>query len=793
MADSAQLRSKLFSFGLYGRPTTALDSVELAAALHAPYAEIVPESAADSLRTAFTLGPLGCGAAQDAAAPGHVVRMCTMAWREYIFRPGVNIVSKEYFYLIDFLLEKQAYMSAAEIRSALGIEPKTYHYICKKLKELGVICERREGSLACIRLCEIADRALDAKATSFEEELFRHSGDLDLRRLTLFANLPFHDQIQLAIRNSADGMDAKSLYQSTGLRPKTGLKMMQRLAAQRSSDFCMVTELCYKSSTCKIYSRSAYEQVTRARMARIASQGAVGELDTISAEEKAAAMRFLAEKHGSFVLGKDIVKQLSEITGWAYTFDRKTLLSAARGAGLHIAKSEIGSSRRYRISLAPPEQVSEGQAEANLRTGHAEKFKRRLKSLLLIHSSQVKLDNGAAANTWSAYKELLDYLCACLDKAPAARILFSDAVSGMPARLFFSLSSFTKPCLRYNAALSKWRNSPERLGDAYSDPGRSRSIFYIENCMELVRSAVLDLAVRADALPLDEYLSLLSDRYAVSIKAKLESKSIRTALNKLKKEGFIEISNCDKCLYIRRGALGAEDPKIHALIAGAQTKHHVDYNTRERANRKACHLDPGLPDAEIKAFIYNNFPGDTADALCAVFAAPAAPSTEPRAPARVTVLPADLQDLYLGIKRALVNEHMDGFKLFADRANSEVETVLRYLMHRKIINGLYIPKNAAAIPLNQKFARMFAKHPSFYKEFTHVEDDHYRIYFYRVYKLVHASGSVDTNAILERLTFIEDFELMRFFEVYSGVFHLQNADGFTSVSLRCAKDPFQDD
>ncbi|KAI5169273.1 hypothetical protein PAEPH01_0579 [Pancytospora epiphaga] len=787
------IRAKLFSYGLYGRPTTELDKEDISAVLKVPYTEIVPETVVANLKTKFTLRSLepdykGCSTLPE----GCVVRMQTQAWREYIFGQRVNITSKEYFYLIDFLLNRDDYVASAEVRSTLRIDSKTYFYICKKLKELEIISEVKEGHLSSIKLNPIVDRSAKVKVSSFEEELFRQTEDLDPGKIELLANVPFVEHIRLIVRRSPSGLDTKTLRQITGVRLKTGLKLMQRIAAQEETEFCLATEMCYRSSICKLYTCSAYESITKARMARVSGKSTAGELNTISAEEKVAAMRFLAEKYGSFVLGKDILKQLLELTGWAYSFDRKTLLNSAKAAGLHITKSVIGRYKRYTISIEPLDQLDD-KAKHTLakQTKDNERFKRRMKYKILLNSTQVRLDNGAAQNIWTAYRELLKCFSEYFSKPGISLI---SLVSRLPTGVFLGVSNFTRPCLLYKAAYNAWKSNREYFSGLNHGLENSSSIFNIKHNMELVKPGVLDIACHLASVPTGDFINVLPERLASIFRRKMEGKGIRTALRKLKNEGFIEIINNNGLLHLKKGRIDIEDIKMTRLISDTRKKFYVAYNTRELIYRKLCQIGPDLSDSDQEAYIRKNFLGDVADALCTPTSTFTSMDRDKgRAPLRkTTTLPENLRGLYLKIKSALVKIYFynTSESLTFFEKTDDICSVLGYLVYKRIVSSRCMPVDILSVPLNRKFTRMFGENLYFYKEFLYEEESYCFLYFNRIHNLVSSCGSIDTRAILERLVYIEDFELDKFFQVFGSVFRLQRLGEFTFVSLADVPDPF---
>lgn len=783
------LKSKLFGFGIFGRPVSVLSQEEIEEALGSSYAEIVSAVEIEKLRSSFTLNPLACIEGKEPIRPEHIVRMRTTAWRDYIFGPGVNILSKEYFFLIDYLLRTSEFVNTAVIRKDLGIEPKTLHYIGKKLKQFNVIEDRKENNMSFIRLNFIEEKPPVEKSIS--DEIFASENCLEVRDLCLYDNMPLCDQVKMLIEGAEEGMDTKMLYKKTGLSCRTGLKVMQKLCAQNSEDLCIVTEICYKSSVSKCYVRSVYEKITKKRLERITGNAGTNNQKTISAQEKEAALCFLAGKYKSFVLGKEIINEISELTGWAYTFDRKTLINAAKGAGLVVTRLEVPGGWRYIISKEAYDRETQVKSKEDGIAGtNYEKFRRRIRNAFLQNASYVKLDNGHALNNWRACKKLLEFFYMLVEGSCEDVVEVADLFNRIPTGLFFELNAFNNPCFRFNAGFSVWKNNLERFQDLGIQLDRNRSIFYTDNDMQLIKPEVYAIANAVDDMPLGEYKSLLSKRYLEVIEHKMQSKKYLAPLKRLQKERFIEFIRETSSLFIKKGTTGLGDTRLQTLIDNTQEKVYVDYNIRERVYRMACGMDQGNFEECIRAFLFKTYPEQVASSLHSKLLKPVPPEKVVRT--KVTELPEKHRDLYLKIKEAIVLGSFAGFRVYAGYENIEVEAVLRYMAHRKIIYHRFISRNASTIPLNLNFVSMFSKNPNFYRKHTSVENDLLKTYFYRVYRMVEEGGSVDTCAILEKLVFIEDFELSLFLKTYDDVFETKMIDEFTLVSLRNVGDPFLD-
>ncbi|KAI4291431.1 hypothetical protein PAPHI01_0705 [Pancytospora philotis] len=781
----SSLKSKLFGYGFYGAPAEQLSTAELEEAMDAPYAEIVEHAAVERLMEDFSMRGLDSISALEEFSSAHVVRLSTVAWRDYIFGPGVNITSRVYFQLIDYLMRRAEFVNTSEVRRDLHIDPKTLFYLCKKLKALGIIEDQRDGQQTCIRVLPIAERLAEPREPGDELRIYEDGPAPSTEHLQLFCNTTLYAQVHALIESAPDGMDAKMLCVYTGLSPKVGYKLVQKLASLAGSDLCMVPEICYRSVVHKWYTRARYEKATRRRLEQIAGNAVADSRKSISVLEKETAMRIVAEKYGKFVLGKEIANEISTMTGWAYSFDRKTLLNTARAIGLHIRKAKSQGAVSYTLSVAP---IDDAEASAPQDKTY-ESENRRLKAKFLWNTRFNRLDNGQALNMWRGYKSLAEFILAELDRRGCDTVSLTSLRDTMPLGLFYMTSGISKSCFRYIAAYSIWRSNRARFAGPEDGADTGRSIYYIDGNRELIKPAVFEIAQTVDALTVGEFLALAAPRHAEILRAYFFSPALKSALRRLHRKGFITAVEEAPDFMLGRGALATDSPRMQALIDAKPEKTHVNYNTRVHAYHRAQQIGLQGPREALREMLFKNYPAHIAEALYSP-ARQGRPEIARRTSKQPVVLPERLQTLYMDIKATIISGAYSGDAFYEQYGAADVETVLVYLMQRKVIGAKLVPRHASAVPLSKKFTQAFAYRPELIQNHTATVDPYCGLYFQRVHRIVEEGGSVDTGAILAKLRYVEEFELQRFFEAYADVFSLDKIDDFVLASLRDAQDPF---
>lgn len=785
-----EFRKKLFEYGIYGCSVTKLSAEELKLALKAPYAEIVTQEVALALANAFNMKKHITVTNSNEITTDHVVRMATSAWKDYIFGPSVNITSRPYFHLINYLLQHSDFVDTATVRRDLQIDPKTLFYITKKLKSLDILEDYKQALQTYIKLRPLQDKSTEENLRTEEVDIYGEDPVLRPENLKLYHNCPLLDQVYHTISNASEGIDAKSLHMQTGLVPKVGYKILQRLATLPDSDLCMVPEICHKSVVHRWFTNALYERITLARIKQISGSTPVDIRKSISTVEKETAMRLIAKKYKRFILNHSIVDEISTMTGWAYTFDKKTLLKTARAIGLYITKPDHTRAGHYILSIDPVGNDAEVIIKKK-KHDHAHKGVQRLKHQLIWSVHFTRLDNGQATNLWQCCRKLLLFINSELEQIGSDSIQFVELYHKMPMQLFYEISGATKACFRCHAAYNVWYNNKDRFLLQVGDTDAHKEIFYKSNGIELIRPVVFTIADAVDQLIVSEFLLLAPKQYAETVQTYIQSRYIAPALNSLGKKKYIAIEEVDGVRIVRRGAEPFSDEEMERRIRKSANRTPVNYNLRMRIAQSTIKIEEDDYQTAFKQMLFKDYPQPVASEIWKTLY-----SVKPirlDLTKDVIPIPEAMQPFYLIVKGIVVRGIERPWSLLEKYPDADLEFVVQHLLRRKIIAARVVNRDCTAIPVSSKFLHLFSIKPDFIRQHCDVVDNYLGTYFCRIFKYIKEKGSVDTAAILQKMHYIEDFELDAFLKVYESVFRTDKIDTFTTVTLKNIEDPFLGD
>lgn len=797
------LKERLFKYGLYGEPVKTFSAEDLSTLRRSSYAEIVRSSEIEKLMTGFTLEPLKQVAESEDTAGDCVVRMSTAAWRDYIFGHNSTFRSREYFQLIDLLLKQNNWVSTAMVREELSTPPKTLHYIVKKLTQQHILSTRKIEGQPSLRLLPIVENTSKDTPTTINQKIFTDAEELPpLSTLELFNNMSFISQVEGYIKRSTEGVTSSYLHLKTGVSPRYGLKILQQICLERGTEYTMVSETHHKSTICKAYWRRTYEGIVRRRVEQISGGAPVREeRKTISMAEKTAAMQHLADKYETFALDKDILNEISDMTGWAYTFDRKTLLRAAKAAGLHVLPIKHPAGARNIISkyadaelrkthasipASGTEHIQNIRGTECLHSDPAKSMRAKIDRLFVSNLKFVRIDNGAPLNVWEGRRNLLYF---CLEKIRECGVFsIQDLRADLPVSLFYQIIGSNKPNFRYEATFGIWKREREKVDPCGAFFTANSLFLENSNGHEILDESVYDLIKILDKLPMKSYLELLPSKFKSSIRRKLLSRRLDRTLRILSAAGFISLVGEEDSMLIQKRNLDGAGARLQEVINKALVHGYVAYNVRKELSYKLLQCDPSNFENRAKEIIVRTYPKETAETLLEKL-------LDIKNARKLRLHPRSILDeadneAYINIKRSLVDGTYDDYRAQSGYDEFCVKRVVEYMLYRKLAQGRYTDSEFPDAHLLFKFLHYFDQNSNFYKQFTNRDDSLFRLYFFKIFRMVQAVKSIDLDAVLERCKYVERFELLDFLRFYDDVFEVNIHAGFILVSLREHEDPF---
>lgn len=792
-------KERVFKFGIYGAEVGSIDEEELNAMIDEEYVEILSPEDMQLFRDDLNSTQRIPKTARTKPVPTPVpadyrLRMKIEEWKRFLFGPIQVISSRLYFGIIDWLLKHDGCGSTAEIRAELGTDPKTMHYICMKLKSFNLVVEEKDANSTVIKLLPLIDRS-STHPKDRSVEFFNNLPSMLCKnhKIFNFVNLDLIDQIKYHINKAKQGITSRMLSELMGLRTKVSLRMLQLVCEKEPDEFCVASMTARRSKVFVFYNRKKYEEERINRLERIVQGNSIPakrEITyTISDEEKIAAITSLAKKYKSFVLDKEVYREMAEITGWAYSFDKKTIIRTALAAGLRVVRlNSEHSSQTYLIELedeAESCEISEAINQDEIEIKEKEdkeiincEIAKKIGATYLKSSVFVPHDNGYRINRWDGNKQLLLFL---REQYVASEpiILSDNKLYEMELWLVFYLFRFCQCKFRDNL-IAELRNKSINKEKEFEK-------MKISEVMEILKYGTQKMINKT--IKWEKLAKMLKELHGAGYINYLHERGEVVILNKEPDEELDRlIAECKPASYVKRSV---REEFVRIILKEPRNKMYekaVEITERMEDKMAARIL---LERAEILKL-------EEAKSI-----------TRRREESEVSVTcgvvkTEQYKEAYFKIKNGIFMGQVTAEIFNKDEPNI-TKQVMESLLDKKVISGYTLSGMLPSISLSAKFKKKFSWDIPFIREKTgwEISDEsnlenlvggpfqYFGLYFPLIYKFVERAKSVDIGKITEQVHSLEDFELMKFFEVFSERFSVENIRGFYSVTLSSEKDPFQ--
>ncbi|ELA41432.1 uncharacterized protein VICG_01537 [Vittaforma corneae ATCC 50505] len=399
-------RTKSFSYGIYGKQISSLTNKEIEEARTKPWVEILSPEQLDEFVSNFTLSPFPSYVSKN-IPENYIIRMNLQAWRAYLFGPNFITTNKFYFQMVDYIVTNPDRAPCSLLRSKFNIDPKTMHYLCKKLSERGIIEEIKQGKETVIKLNKVKDMS---KQRNDEHPIFSEEKSIDVSKMVFYQNIPLIDQIKMHAKCRENGLGTKELNDITGISLKNALKHLQKLCEAHPDYFKMVNSIEHGHTTFKVFS---IENLNKRNQRKLKMMQKTVEIENddpdvdpiLTSKDRQEVLKIIAKKHGHFILSKQIFEEISRMTGYPYNIDRKNLISNAEAAGLKVFKLSDPPTRRYVIALPHCDEsilnqyVSAHESIPKNESDEENKFYKSVKKYFMNISKCIIADNGYCDNS----------------------------------------------------------------------------------------------------------------------------------------------------------------------------------------------------------------------------------------------------------------------------------------------------------------------------------------------------------------------------------------------------------
>lgn len=791
------LKEKIFSFGIFGKEASVLSEEELQEARSQPWVEILSPRQLEEFRNNFSMSAVRSEVGSGPIPENYRIRMSLIAWRCCLFGPNFIVTNKFYFLVVDYLLKAHDFVALSVLRETLKIDPKTMFYICKKLTEKKLIQEKREGREVSIKLTEIAT----VTKNEFQEtESHSDTTRIETSSLVFYNNIPFTEQLKIHVEQAENGLDSKDLMRLTGMKPKFGLKHLQKLCQVCPEKFKLVSSVDNKHTVFKCFAAENLEKRNARKLERMKSTGQSidGGVDTLlSSKDRQSALRILAERLGHFNLSKGNMREISRMTGYPYEIDRKNILSNAKAAGLRVFTIPQAASGipKYIIALPKYDASIIDLYVTTPNVVESNKFCKKLMRFFLNIESCVVEDNGYPPSPIVSNRVLYCYLNDVSKKngLPNEYLEFNyQTVMEMSVGCFYKTVKVRSLNFRARCAFEVFKRRPasfpntniEGLFVGTEEPKKlNHSIFLVQDEIE--------------GLKMECYVGMLPDSLQDSIRELGKPHRFMKGLRSLEQQDLIELNvSADGRIFFKIMSHDCIDQGgMTDQASGAPVlfwKRNLSYNKRcEFLHRMRNATEDDFMELTERAMSKGFSRSDQRliyKYACAF--AKIKPSKKSEKFGIDRIATREQQGMYLLIKKAVVFQVRLSLADLAEPEDVCIEDILDYLNKKEIITGFKAMNIVSSVTIHTKFRAFLGEYLPNPGKGVVTDEQYFDIFLSKIISAVREYGSIDFDALLSKIKFLEDFELDRILELKSDVLEKTIVDGFVFISLANVSDPF---
>lgn len=786
--QAMSLRDKIFRFGIYGQKISSLSENELKEAKSQEWSEFLSPNDLKSFKKHFTLAPYETFKDKCNIPKDSFIRMNLHAWRAYLLGPNFITKNKFYFLLADYLLMNPNFVPLSELRSMFGIDPKTLHYICKKFKEKNIIVEQKKTKDSEIKLNKIVDMTIAGETHSDVEN--RSDFCLEnLKNFIYFNNVSFIDQLKYHVDQANNGIGSKELTQICGMKPKIALKNMYRLCDLYPESYKLISSVDQKHTAFKVFNIENLNKRNQRKLESMAASKSNEQDLLLSSKDRQEALKILAQKYKFFPLSKEIISEISEMTGYPYEIDRKNLIKNAKETNLKVFKLDKTLKYKYIIALPEYEEfdIHEHFNKYESKPSNEEFFK-ALKKHMIQNERLTIQDNGYCEVFDMTRSILYKFLCSF----NMEKIHFDYQVIGkMPVSLFYQMTKIKKFLFKAKCAYEAYQNILAKmkvdLQTTFKDQLLEldvRSFYVDEPEPKRLSQGIIEIMNILDKSDLKGYISCLSEETQEYMREISKPLKFIKKLKGLQRKNLIEFNVDDtNRIFIEIH----QDPKyLESRSMNYQPK-DACYNTRALFVNlmRNSNLETFFEDSE-NVIIHNFSQAD--QKLLRESLKGFSKESDLAQNQKDSNLSVDSIKIYLDIKKMLIFQIPISFDVLSAYEHSDIIDVLRYMSKKEIISGFRSSSSLQNIVINSKFKSYVSERTM---EELPSDSEYFKEIFPKIVNIISSAGSIDFDQILFKSKFLEDFELHMFFKCFPDEFNIKNVDGFLFISMADVQDPFE--
>lgn len=776
-----ELKQKIFKFGIYGEQISKLPEKLVKEARKLPWVEILSPAQLKAFKTNFSIAPVLSEYSFRAEIPADcVIRMNLQAWRAYLLGPDFITSNKHYFDIGDHLVRNPGYTSWSQLRNQYGIDPKTMHYLCKRLKERGAIEEKKEGLETFIQLGTVGGHT-----TQEDKQVLCDEAPADTTGLVFYKGISLIRQIAMHAEEREDGLGTKDIRDLTGVSQKISLKHLQDLCSM--FPFKMVNSIEHGHTTFRVFSIENLTKRNKKKLEMMKNENPEVGDPILTARDRQEALKLLAEKHGHFVLTKQVFDEIARMTGYPYTIDRKNLIINAKIAGLKVFKLEEGAARRHVFALPTYDESVVGfyqtPPEKENRIIEDNEFWADIRKYFMEFDRFVICDNGHCEIPEVQTGILYDFLLSVTKRDEWKQIDY-QVVMEMGFSKFFKIARIRRPHFLFKCAFALSQAKPSEFTENISE------LFIGEKEPELVNEGIYKVIEEAGEMKMREVVSKLPlDAQEVIRTATNPFRYVRR-LERLKDSGVIDVKIDEQGRVFGRVLSRREE--VPTACRTAIVPWGLSYNRRVEfveGLRNATREDFWEEAEVVIRRVFSRAEQQTIKKYINLFVKtrklPEQRSVKRKASAE---LREGNEFLYLQIKKILVSGARLDLSRISEGKSSDLEDVLHYMTNRRMISGYRSLASLQNVKMSSRFWNFMGDVEDLKEETS--DRAYFKTIFPKVYKVVQTHGSIDMERLVSKMRYFEEFEIEAVIEQFKGDFTRREVDDFIFITVSDMKDPF---
>lgn len=782
-----QLKDKIFRFGIYGREAKNLSQKELKELVNKPWAEVLTPEKLSKFRESFTMSKIGTIPNTVDIPENFIIRMNMHAWRAYLMGADFITTNRHYFVVVDYLLQTNDYVSCSLLRSKFNIDPKTMHYICKKLLERRIITENKDNKETYIRISDIKEKEIEEVQ---ENKFLGDYEPIDTSKLIFYNNLFLIEQLSIHIKESKNGIGTRELNEIIGTKSRIALKYLQVVCEVYHDEFKMINSIEHGHTTFKVFSTENLQRRNQEKLDSMKQNQAM-EDPLLSSTDRQEALKILAQKYGHFPIKKEIVDEISLMTGYPYQIDRKNILLNAEKAGLKIFRTP--EKAKYKYILADP-KYDESILKLYVADKPVEesKFSKSIRKYFIGIERCIVADNGYCADASASSQFLFSFLkdyCEHIQCSKPDWIEFDyETVMEMPIGVFFRITKVKRLNFLAKCAFEFYNSKKEYFDQKGYEID---SLFVGESEPRRLNPVIFSLIEDIKYMKMAEFIEAVSDANKETLRELSKPYKYLKKLQRLADEELIDIDVDDQV----RIKFKLRDANVDVSNLGILTPVTLKYNSRvdfvhATKNTTEETFEAVAEDALLGIFSYseqkmmnryiNQFLKDSGKSM-----------KIRKTRMRSVSLMDDHKELYLVLKKAVVFQTPIDPKMLEKYENFDIEDVLEYMLKKDVISGFRSLNTLSKTYLNKKFEVFLGESIPDRSNVLVSDDEYFSTIKPRIYSIIEESGSIDFDQLVAKSKFFEPFEIERLLDIFEGDFQIKKIGMFKFISVRNISDPFE--